>query len=578
MQIHTRAFNLDDADFSSELDPLLQRIYQSRGINNQLALDRQLSCLPAPSLLSGMTEAVERLITALQQDQQIVIVGDFDADGATSSALMMLALRAMGFQRLEFLVPNRFDYGYGLTPEIVDLATQYKPQLIVTVDNGISSIEGVAHAADLNIDVIVTDHHLPGKTLPAAWAIINPNQPGCVFPSKNLAGVGVAFYLLSGLRKTLRDIGWFTDNGMEEPNMAAWLDLVALGTVADVVPLDQVNRALVHQGLMRIRSGRCRPGIQALLRIAGKNPKRLVATDLGFAIGPRLNAAGRLDDISLGIQCLLTDDLNEAMQTAESLDQLNKDRRSIEQSMQQEAMMELDKLTLDSERLPSALCLFRPDWHQGVVGLVASRLKEKHHRPVVAFARADDGSLKGSSRSIPGLHIRDAMDAVATQNPGLISKFGGHAMAAGLTLEEKNLTWFVEAFQAHVEKVLNPEDLNAKIITDGNLISDQISMYTAENLREAGPWGQQFPEPCFEGIFLINQQRVVGENHLKLVLSHPSAPKLSIDAIYFNMDVEQWPNNEIQQARCVYRLDINEFRGQQKLQLLVQYMMSATGD
>lgn len=578
MQIHTRAFNLDDADFSSELDPLLQRIYQSRGINNQLALDRQLSCLPAPSLLSGMTEAVERLITALQQDQQIVIVGDFDADGATSSALMMLALRAMGFQRLEFLVPNRFDYGYGLTPEIVDLATQYKPQLIVTVDNGISSIEGVAHAADLNIDVIVTDHHLPGKTLPEAWAIINPNQPGCVFPSKNLAGVGVAFYLLSGLRKTLRDIGWFTDNGMEEPNMAAWLDLVALGTVADVVPLDQVNRALVHQGLMRIRSGRCRPGIQALLRIAGKNPKRLVATDLGFAIGPRLNAAGRLDDISLGIQCLLTDDLNEAMQTAESLDQLNKDRRSIEQSMQQEAMMELDKLTLDSERLPSALCLFRPDWHQGVVGLVASRLKEKHHRPVVAFARADDGSLKGSSRSIPGLHIRDAMDAVATQNPGLISKFGGHAMAAGLTLEEKNLTWFVEAFQAHVEKVLNPEDLNAKIITDGNLISDQISMYTAENLREAGPWGQQFPEPCFEGIFLINQQRVVGENHLKLVLSHPSAPKSSIDAIYFNMDVEQWPNNEIQQARCVYRLDINEFRGQQKLQLLVQYMMPATGD
>ena len=578
MQIHTRVSNLDDADFSSELDPLLQRIYQSRGINNQLALDRQLSCLPAPSLLSGMTKAVERLITALQQDQQIVIVGDFDADGATSSALMMLALRAMGFQRLEFLVPNRFDYGYGLTPEIVDLATQYKPQLIVTVDNGISSIEGVAHAADLNIDVIVTDHHLPGKTLPAAWAIINPNQPGCVFPSKNLAGVGVAFYLLSGLRKTLRDIGWFTDNGMEEPNMAAWLDLVALGTVADVVPLDQVNRALVHQGLMRIRSGRCRPGIQALLRIAGKNPKRLVATDLGFAIGPRLNAAGRLDDISLGIQCLLTDDLNEAMQTAESLDQLNKDRRSIEQSMQQEAMMELDKLTLDSERLPSALCLFRPDWHQGVVGLVASRLKEKHHRPVVAFARADDGSLKGSSRSIPGLHIRDAMDAVATQNPGLISKFGGHAMAAGLTLEEKNLTWFVEAFQAHVEKVLNPEDLNAKIITDGNLISDQISMYTAENLREAGPWGQQFPEPCFEGIFLINQQRVVGENHLKLVLSHPSAPKLSIDAIYFNMDVEQWPNNEIQQARCVYRLDINEFRGQQKLQLLVQYMMPATGD
>ena len=572
MQIHTRVFNLDDADFSSELDPLLQRIYQSRGINNQLALDRQLSCLPAPSLLSGMTEAVERLITALQQDQQIVIVGDFDADGATSSALMMLALRAMGFQRLEFLVPNRFDYGYGLTPEIVDLATQYKPQLIVTVDNGISSIEGVAHAADLNIDVIVTDHHLPGKILPEAWAIINPNQPGCVFPSKNLAGVGVAFYLLSGLRKTLRDIGWFTDNDMEEPNMAAWLDLVALGTVADVVPLDQVNRALVYQGLMRIRSGRCRPGIQALLRIAGKNPKRLVATDLGFAIGPRLNAAGRLDDISLGIQCLLTDDLNEAMQTAESLDQLNKDRRSIEQSMQQEAMMELDKLTLDSESLPSALCLFRPDWHQGVVGLVASRLKEKHHRPVVAFARADDGSLKGSSRSIPGLHIRDAMDAVATQNPGLISKFGGHAMAAGLTLEEEKLDLFIDAFQSHVDQVLNPDDLNAKMVTDGCLDSEEVSMHTAELLRESGPWGQQFPEPCFEGIFTIKQQRVVGEKHLKLILSHTSTPHINLDAIYFNMDVHQWPNLLATLANCVYRLDINEFRGQKKLQLLIQYM------
>ena len=578
MQIQSRSFNLDDADFSPQLDPLLQRIYQSRGVNSQSGLDRQLSYLPSPSLLKGMPEAVERLITALKEDQQIVIVGDFDADGATSSALMMLALRAMGFHKLEFLVPNRFDYGYGLTPEIVDLATQYQPQLVVTVDNGISSIEGVTHAASLGIDVIVTDHHLPGQTLPDAWAIINPNQPNCAFPAKNLAGVGVAFYLLSGLRKALRSIDWFGDNSIEEPNMAAWLDLVALGTVADVVPLDQVNRALVHQGLLRIRAGRCRPGIQALLRIAGKNPQRLVATDLGFAIGPRLNAAGRLDDISLGIQCLLTDDLREAMQTAESLDQLNKDRRSIEQGMQQEAMIELDKLTLDSEHLPSALCLFRPDWHQGVVGLVASRLKEKHHRPVVAFARADDGSLKGSSRSIPGLHIRDAMDAVATQNPGLISKFGGHAMAAGLTLEEKNLALFVEAFQAHVEKVLNPEDLNAKIITDGNLLSDQISMYTAENLREAGPWGQQFPEPCFEGIFLINQQRVVGENHLKLVLSHPSAPEVSIDAIYFNMDIECWPNNQVQQARCVYRLDINEFRGQQKLQLLVQHMMPVSGD
>ena len=578
MQIKSRPFNLDHAEFSPQLDPLLQRIYQSRGVNSQSALDRQLSCLPPPSLLKDMTEATERLITALKKNQQIVIIGDFDADGATSAALMMLALRAMGFHKLEFLVPNRFDYGYGLTPEIVDLATQYQPQLIVTVDNGISSIEGVAHAASLGIDVIVTDHHLPGQTLPNAWAIINPNQPNCPFPAKNLAGVGVAFYLLSGLRKALRTIDWFGDNSIEEPNMATWLDLVALGTVADVVPLDQINRALVHQGLLRIRSGHCRPGIQALLRIAGKNPQRLVATDLGFAIGPRLNAAGRLDDISLGIQCLLTDDINEAMQTAESLDQLNKDRRSIEQGMQREAMAELDKLTLDSEHLPAALCLFNPDWHQGVVGLVASRLKEKHHRPVVAFARADDGSLKGSSRSIPGLHIRDAMDAVATQNPGLISKFGGHAMAAGLTLEEEKLELFIQAFQRHVDQVLNPDDLNAKMVTDGSLESEQISMHTADLLRESGPWGQQFPEPCFEGVFTIKQQRIVGEKHLKLALNHGSAPHINLDAIYFNMDTQQWPNSLVTQANCVYRLDINEFRGQQKLQLLVQHMVPVSGD
>ena len=578
MQIKSRPFNLDHAEFSPQLDPLLQRIYQSRGVNSQSALDRQLSCLPAPNLLKDMTEATERLITALKKNQQIVIIGDFDADGATSAALMMLALRAMGFHKLEFLVPNRFDYGYGLTPEIVDLATQYQPQLIVTVDNGISSIEGVAHAASLGIDVIVTDHHLPGQTLPNAWAIINPNQPNCPFPAKNLAGVGVAFYLLSGLRKALRTIDWFGDNSIEEPNMATWLDLVALGTVADVVPLDQINRALVHQGLLRIRSGHCRPGIQALLRIAGKNPQRLVATDLGFAIGPRLNAAGRLDDISLGIQCLLTDDINEAMQTAESLDQLNKDRRSIEQGMQREAMAELDKLTLDSEHLPAALCLFNPDWHQGVVGLVASRLKEKHHRPVVAFARADDGSLKGSSRSIPGLHIRDAMDAVATQNPGLISKFGGHAMAAGLTLEEEKLELFIQAFQRHVDQVLNPDDLNAKMVTDGSLESEQISMHTADLLRESGPWGQQFPEPCFEGVFTIKQQRIVGEKHLKLALNHGSAPHINLDAIYFNMDTQQWPNSLVTQANCVYRLDINEFRGQQKLQLLVQHMVPVSGD
>ena len=573
MQIQSRTYDLKSCDFPDQVDPLLQRVYAARGAKNQLSLDRHLSSLPSPQLMLGMPAAVTRLIVALRDNQKIVILGDFDADGATSSALMVLALTAMGFKNVTFLVPNRFDYGYGLTPEIVDLAAENKPHLIITVDNGISSVEGVTHALTLGIEVIITDHHLPGRVLPNAVAIVNPNQPECEFPTKNLAGVGVAFYLLSALRAELRNQGWFAERSLTEPSMATWLDLVALGTVADVVPLDQVNRVLVHQGLLRIRAGQCRPGIQALLRIAGKNPHRLASADLGFAIGPRLNAAGRLDDISLGIQCLLTDDPQLAMQTAQELDQLNKDRRSIEQSMQREAMVEMDKLSFESDEvLPAVLCLFHPDWHQGVVGLLASRLKEKYHRPVVAFARGDEGILKGSSRSIPGLHIRDALDAVATQNPGLIDKFGGHAMAAGLSLLEKNLEQFTEALQQHVVKALNEDDLAAKVITDGSLESKQLTIHTAEVLREAGPWGQQFSEPCFEGCFKLKQQRIVGENHLKLVLADEATPEINIDAIYFNIDASLWPNKDAQRVRCVYRLDINEYRGQEKLQFLIQYM------
>ena len=573
MQIQSRSYDLNSCDFPEQIDPLLQRVYAARGAKNELSLDRHLSGLPSPHLMLGMPVAVKRLISALHNNEHIVIVGDFDADGATSSALMVLALTAMGFKKVRFLVPNRFDYGYGLTPEIVDLAAQNKPQLIITVDNGISSVEGVAHALTLGIEVIITDHHLPGRVLPNAVAIVNPNQPLCEFPTKNLAGVGVAFYLLSALRVELRKQNWFVENNLIEPNMAAWLDLVALGTVADVVPLDQVNRVLVYQGLLRIRAGQSRPGIQALLRIAGKNPRRLASADLGFAIGPRLNAAGRLDDISLGIQCLLTDDHQLAMQSAQELDQLNKDSRSIEQSMQREAMVEMDKLSFDSDEvLPAVLCLFHPDWHQGVVGLLASRLKEKYHRPVVAFACGDEGILKGSSRSIPGLHIRDALDAVATQHPGLIDKFGGHAMAAGLSLPENKFEQFTEALQTYVEKALNDDDLAAKVITDGSLESNQLTMHTAELLREAGPWGQQFSEPCFDGNFELKQQRIVGENHLKLVLAHEATPEINIDAIYFNIDTDLWPNNQAQRVRCVYRLDINEYRGQEKLQFLIQYM------
>ena len=572
MDIQTRTFGSKNSQLFSENNPLLARIYAARGISRLDSLDRSFASLPSPSLLKGMPEAVDRLYDALIRDEQIVIIGDFDADGATSSALMMLALRDMGFEHLNFLVPNRFDYGYGLTPEIVDLAQQYSPQLIVTVDNGISSNDGVTHAGKLGVEVIITDHHLPGDCLPNATAIINPNQPGCSFPSKSLAGVGVAFYLLSGLRAKLRDKGWFIDKSLSEPNLANWLDLVALGTVADVVPLDQVNRIFVYQGLLRIRSGHARPGIQALLQISGKNPQKLVASDLGFAIGPRLNAAGRLDDISLGIQCLLTDNLNEARETAEWLDQLNRDRKSIEKGMQSEAIIELDKLSLESQEMPSALCLFQRDWHQGVVGLVASRLKEKYHRPVVAFARSDDGYLKGSCRSIPGLHIRDALEALALKDPGLILKFGGHAMAAGLTMEESHLENFSNAFREYVNTVISSDDLNARIMTDGSLEEEQINMQTASMLREAGPWGQQFPEPSFQGIFKIKQQRIVGKNHLKLLLQLHSNPIYTFDAIYFNVDLDCWPSDKHQNVTCVYRLEINEFRDKESLQLVIEYM------
>ncbi|MDG1693761.1 MAG: single-stranded-DNA-specific exonuclease RecJ [Porticoccaceae bacterium] len=572
MRIVNRSCDLDKATFSAATAPLLQRIYQSRGLNSDADLSLSLSNLPSPDLMLGLDTAVEHLVDVLKANQRIVIVGDFDADGATSSALMVLALTAMGFESVEFLVPNRFDYGYGLTPEIVELAQQKKPHLIITVDNGISSIEGVDFANNLGIKVIVTDHHLPGSQLPNAAAIINPNQPDCQFPCKNLAGVAVAFYLLSALRAKLRQLNWFEKNSSPEPNMAHYLDLVALGTVADVVPLDQVNRALVHQGLLRIRAGHGRPGINALLKIAGKNPAQLVASDMGFAVAPRLNAAGRLDDISYGIQCLLTDDPSIALKRAQELEQFNQDRKAIEREMQTEALKIVEDLVLaDQDELPAALCLYQADWHQGVVGLLASRIKEKYHRPVAVFAKDDSGMLKGSVRSISGLHIRDALDAVATKNPGLITKFGGHAMAAGLSLEESLFDQFEQALQQQVATTINPRDLEATLQTDGQLKEDQFSMQTASILRDAGPWGQSFPEPCFQGEFNLISQRIVGENHLKVTLSSDTSSATPMDGIYFNIDSEQWPTTATR-VRCVYRLDINEFRGRESLQMIIQYM------
>lgn len=572
MRIINRPYEPEQSKFSDDVSPFLQKIFQSRGLFSDSDLNLNLTQLPSPDKLLGLDTAVGQLVDALEMQKKILIVGDFDADGATSSALMMLALRAMGFESVDFLVPNRFDYGYGLTPEIVELAQQKTPDIIITVDNGISSVDGVACANKLGIKVIITDHHLPGKVLPDAAAIINPNQPDCEFPCKNLAGVAVAFYLLSALRAKLRTNQWFEKNSLPVPNMANYLDLVALGTVADVVPLDQVNRVLVNQGLLRIRSGLARPGILALLRIAGKDHSRIVASDMGFAVGPRLNAAGRLDDISRGIQCLLTDDPAQALELAQELEQLNQDRKAIEQGMQQEALKIVDDLPLDGQQeLPAALCLYQADWHQGVVGLLASRIKEKFHRPVAVFANDKEGILKGSVRSIPGLHIRDALDAVATQNPGLITKFGGHAMAAGLSLEKSSLKAFEQALQQQVMDTIEPDDLEATLKTDGELAACLMTKQSAETIRDAGPWGQSFPEPSFQGIFTLKSQRIVGERHLKVVLAPVDDESQQLDGIYFNIDIDQWPTT-ITTVQCVYRLDINEFRGRETLQLLIQYM------
>ena len=553
-----------------DIPPLLTRIYAARGVETAAELEKGLARLLPVNLLKGMDAAVELLAQALQQRQRILIVGDFDADGATASCVGVLGLKMLGAAHVDYLVPNRFDYGYGLTPEIVAVALQRQPDVLITVDNGISSIEGVAAAKAAGLTVIVTDHHLPGAALPTADAIVNPNQPGCEFPSKALAGVGVMFYVLLGLRAHLRNIDWFAQQNIKEPNLAELLDLVALGSVADVVPLDANNRILVHQGLARIRAGRSRPGLRAILEVARRDYRRLVSTDLGFIVGPRLNAAGRLDDISLGIECLLCEDYDGALQRAQQLDQLNQDRKQIEQGMEREALVQLKDLPLDN--LPFGLCLFEPEWHQGVIGILASRMKERYHRPVIAFADADNGELKGSARSIPGLHIRDALDAIAACFPDLISKFGGHAMAAGLTIKQEHYPAFAKAFDAEVRRQLTADDLTDRIYSDGSLAADEFDMQLAQQLRHAGPWGQRFPEPLFHGDFKILSQRLVGEKHLKLVLqSTPSAP--SVDAIAFNVDLDIWPNPNIVNAQAAYTLDVNEFRGNESLQLIVSSIM-----
>ena len=568
-QIQLRRREVDSsAQLPADLPLLLQRLYASRGVLSAADLERSVKGMLPWQQLSGVEKAVEMLYDAFREGLRIVVVGDFDADGATSTALSVLGLRQLGCSNVTYLVPNRFEDGYGLSPEVVDQAHARGAQMIMTVDNGISSHSGVDRAHALGIPVLVTDHHLPGDTLPAAEAIINPNLRDCDFPSKSLAGVGVAFYLMLALRTHLRDRGWFEAQGIAVPNLAELLDLVALGTVADVVPLDANNRILTWQGLSRIRAGKCRPGIKALLEVSNRDAQKLAASDLGFALGPRLNAAGRLDDMSVGVALLLSDNIGEARQLANELDALNQTRKEIEQGMQAEALTLCEKLERSSEALPGGLAMYHPEWHQGVVGILASRIKERFHRPVIAFAPAGDGTLKGSGRSIQGLHMRDALERLDTLYPGMMIKFGGHAMAAGLSLEEARFDEFQQRFGELVTEWLDPALLQGEVVSDGPLAAADMTMEIAQMLRDAGPWGQMFPEPLFDGRFRLLQQRLVGERHLKVMVEPVGGGPL-LDGIAFNVDTACWPDNGVREVELAYKLDINEFRGNRSLQLII---------
>ncbi|OFI33764.1 single-stranded-DNA-specific exonuclease RecJ [Alteromonas lipolytica] len=573
MGLHIRRRPLSDT-FDTAMHPVLERVYRGRHIQSAAQLSIGARDLLHYRDLLGCEQAAMRIATAIIAHQPITIIGDFDADGATSTALCLLALREMGADEVDYLVPNRFDFGYGLSPEIVEVAAERGTPLIITVDNGISCHAGVERANALGMEVIVTDHHLPGDKLPPAAAIVNPNQPACTFASKNLAGVGVAFYLMLALRAELESRGWFTERGVGAPNLANLLDIVAVGTVADVVVLDQNNRILVHQGLQRIRAGRCRPGITALLEVAQRHASRLTAADLGFVIGPRLNAAGRLDDMAAGIECLVCNDPMEARARATELDRLNQQRRTIEQEMKQQAQETLASVQLDSSAPPDAIVLFDEQFHQGVIGIVAGRLKDEYKRPTIVFARQDEAIIKGSARSISGVHIRDILEAVSTANPDLIEKFGGHAAAAGLSLRAENLPAFTEQFTRNVKAALADIDDPNVILSDGELAAEVLDLPLAQTLRQAGPFGQGFQPPLFDGTFNLVQQRIVGERHLKMVLAHPQSGE-EFDAIAFNIDPEVWPDNRVKQVQLAYQLDVNYFRGRESLQLLVEALAPA---
>jgi len=553
--------------------PVIERLLLSRGVKNDAECSLELSSLLDPQLMLNIDAAVHLLSHSLQQDERVLVIGDFDADGATSTALLILCLRAFGFTNLDYLVPNRFEFGYGLTPEIVELAKLRQPALIITVDNGIASFEGVRKAKSLGIKVLITDHHLPAQTLPDADCILNPNQADCAFPSKSLAGVGVVYYLLLALRSQLRESNWFEGSDRQEPNMLQFLDLVALGTVADVVPLDANNRCLVKHGLALIRAGRARPGIMAILAVANKDCRTLQSADLGFVLGPRLNAAGRLDDMSLGIECLMSSSQQDALELARQLNDLNQDRKSIEESMQADALVILQELDEDVQS-QAGICLYNEHWHSGVVGILASRLKDRFHKPCIIFAASaeNDHEIKGSARSIPGLHIRDLLDRIASRHPDLLSRFGGHAMAAGLSLARADFERFHLEFIEELESTLDDSMLKRVLLTDGALPADCLNLDFAELLVSAGPWGQHFPEPLFCGSFECVQQRTLANKHLKLLLRPEGASEL-IDAIAFNVD-EALLSVQFTQLELAYRLQLNEYRGQRSAQLVIEYFIS----
>ncbi len=548
------------------LHPVLKRVYLARGILSLEDLDYSLARLPPPDSLAGIGTMTERLAVALARQKRMLVVADYDADGATACALAVKGLRRLGARQVDFVVPDRFCFGYGLTPALVEAVVAKHPEVLLTVDNGIANLDGVQAAKAAGLEVLITDHHLPGDSLPQADAIVNPNLPGCAFPSKALAGVGVMFYVLCALRARVRQEGWFERQGIAEPNLGELLDLVALGTVADVVPLDGVNRTLVYQGLQRMRAGRACPGIQALLEASGRRQEHLTAADLGFALGPRLNAAGRLQDMALGIRCLLADELGQARLLARRLDTLNLERREIETRMQADAVAYLESRQWDGR---FGACLFDPSWHEGVVGILASRIRDRLGQPVVAFALGEDGYLKGSARSVPGIHIRDLLSEIAASRPGLIVRYGGHAMAAGLSLKPCDYASFAALFADRLAARMNalaPDDV---IHTDGRLELADFSLPLAAELRRAGPWGQGFPEPSFHGEFEVQNAALVKERHLKMTLRPPHGPWLS--AIAFGLDdPERWLT--CRELRLVYQLDIDEFRSQRQLQLKVEYL------